>query len=111
MGQLPVNAVVFDLGGVVLNWSPRHLYRHVFADPEEVDYFLREICTLEWHAQHDNGPGHGRNDSDTRRANTRTTPGPIAAWRERYLDMIDGYIDGMPSCSTSSRRRACRVMR
>ena len=95
MGQLPVTAVVFDLGGVVLDWNPRHLYRHVFAEPEDVDYFLREICTLEWHAQHDQG-----------RAMNETIPilsaqhpdyaGPIAAWRERYLDMVDGYIDGMP---------------
>ena len=55
MGQLPVTAVVFDLGGVVLDWNPRHLYRQVFAESEDVDYFLREICTLEWHAQHDQG--------------------------------------------------------
>ncbi len=37
MSDKPVNAVVFDLGGVVLDWNPRHLYRAVFDDPDEVD--------------------------------------------------------------------------
>ena len=51
----PVDAVVFDLGGVVLDWDPFHLYEKVFNDPEDARRFLAEICTLEWHAQHDLG--------------------------------------------------------
>jgi 2-haloacid dehalogenase len=96
LAQQPINAVVFDLGGVVLDWNPRHLYRSVFDDPDEVDYFLREICTLEWHEQHDNG-----------RAMAETIPllaeqhpnyaEAIGVWRERYVDMVGGYIDGMSS--------------
>ncbi len=95
MLQTPVSAVVFDLGGVVLDWSPRHLYRTVFDDPDELDYFLGEICTLEWHAQHD----HGRAMAETIPVLAEQHPdyaAPIGAWRERYIDMVDGYIDGMP---------------
>ncbi len=40
--------IIFDLGGVLLDWNPRHLYRKIFSDQLEMDYFLREICTLEW---------------------------------------------------------------
>jgi 2-haloacid dehalogenase len=96
MSRQPINAVVFDLGGVVLDWNPRHLYRSVFGDADEVDYFLREICTLEWHAQHDNG----RPMAETIPLLTEQYPdyaGPIGVWRERYIDMVGGYIDGMPS--------------
>lgn len=46
-------AIVFDLGGVLLDWDPRHLYRTVFAETEEMEYFLEEICSPAWNAQMD----------------------------------------------------------
>jgi 2-haloacid dehalogenase len=52
---LTVQAVVFDLGGVLIDWNPRYLYRDVFANDEEMEYFLGSVCTLEWHFQHDRG--------------------------------------------------------
>jgi 2-haloacid dehalogenase len=47
--------VVFDLGGVLIDWSPRRLYDKIFSDPTQVDWFLREICTQAWHEQVDAG--------------------------------------------------------
>jgi 2-haloacid dehalogenase len=49
------SAVVFDLGGVLLDWDPRHLYRKLFDDEAEMNRFLSEVCTLEWHHAHDLG--------------------------------------------------------
>ena len=41
-----VDAVVFDLGGVVIDWNPRHLYRQLFpADEAAMERFLAEVCT------------------------------------------------------------------
>jgi 2-haloacid dehalogenase len=49
-------ALVFDLGGVLLDWDPRHLYRKLFPDdPEEMEIFLATVCTGEWNAQLDCG--------------------------------------------------------
>jgi 2-haloacid dehalogenase len=48
-------AVVFDLGGVLLDWDPRHLYRKLFDDEAEMERFLSEVCTMEWHHAHDLG--------------------------------------------------------
>ncbi len=48
-------AVVFDLGGVLLDWDPRYLYRKLFDDEAEMNRFLSEVCTLEWHHAHDLG--------------------------------------------------------
>ena len=50
-----VDAVIFDLGGVLIDWDPRHLYRTVFADEDEMERFLATVCTMEWHYQHDLG--------------------------------------------------------
>lgn len=50
-----IEAVVFDLGGVLIDWDPRHLYRKVFASEEEMDEFLATVATPEWHAEQDRG--------------------------------------------------------
>jgi len=47
--------VVFDLGGVLIDWDPRHLYRQLFDDPNEMEAFLAEVTTAEWNAHQDAG--------------------------------------------------------
>jgi 2-haloacid dehalogenase len=52
----PVSAVVFDLGGVLIDWDPRHLYRSLFhGDEAAMDTFLATVCTPEWNRQQDTG--------------------------------------------------------
>ena len=48
-------AVVFDLGGVLVDWDPRYLYRQLFDDPDEMESFLAEVTTAEWNAHQDAG--------------------------------------------------------
>ena len=48
-------AVVFDLGGVLIDWNPRHLYRDLIPDEAELERFLAEVCTPAWNAMQDNG--------------------------------------------------------
>ncbi len=49
-------AVLWDLGGVLLDWDPRHLYRKLFgADVAAMDDFLAHVCSPAWHAQQDLG--------------------------------------------------------
>lgn len=48
-------AIVFDLGGVLIDWNPRHLYRRLFADEAEMEKFLSEVCTPHWNEQQDAG--------------------------------------------------------
>ena len=46
--------VVFDLGGVLLEWNPRHLYRKLFpGDEAAMESFLSEVCTVEWNERQD----------------------------------------------------------
>ena len=47
---------IFDLGGVLIDWNPKYLYRDVFdGDEEKVDWFLNTICTYNWNMEHDAG--------------------------------------------------------
>lgn len=50
-----LGAVVFDVGGVLLDWDPRHLYRKLIPDPLEMEWFLDNVCTAQWHDPHDRG--------------------------------------------------------
>ena len=48
--------VVFDLGGVLIDWNPRHLYRDLFrGDDAAMERFLTEICSPAWNEQQDGG--------------------------------------------------------
>lgn len=49
-------AIVFDFGGVLINWDPRNLYRRFFPNqPQALEDFLEEINFMEWNAQQDKG--------------------------------------------------------
>jgi len=51
-----VTAVVFDLGGVLIDWDPRYLYRSLFAgDEAAMELFLATVCTAEWNRAQDAG--------------------------------------------------------
>ena len=50
-----INTVIFDLGGVLIDWSPRYLYRKIFKTEEEITWFLENICTSEWNDLQDAG--------------------------------------------------------
>ena len=41
------NTIIFDLGGVLIDWNPKYLYRTMFKDEKEIDEFLEKVCTLE----------------------------------------------------------------
>src|ERR1700726_3375161 len=48
--------MVFDLGGVLIDWDPRHLYRKLFGgDEAAMEHFLATVCTHEWNRCQDAG--------------------------------------------------------
>jgi 2-haloacid dehalogenase len=51
----PPTAIVFDIGGVLLDWDPRYLFRDVIADDATREWFLREVCSPAWNLEQDRG--------------------------------------------------------
>ena len=51
----PVQAVVFDVGKVLIEWDLRLIYREAIPDPAERDWFVSHVVTPQWHFQHDAG--------------------------------------------------------
>lgn len=89
-----INTIVFDLGAVLIDWNPEHLYRKIFNDEAEMRRFLTEICTPDWNEEQDAGrtlneatellvsqyPEHEEN---------------IRAFYGRWDEMLAGPIQGM----------------
>ena len=101
----PRSVAIFDLGGVLLEWNPRHLYRKLFAgDEAAMEHFLANVCTTEWNEQQDAGrtfaaatlalmPQH----VDQRAL--------IEAWGDRFGEMIPGAIDGTVEVLAALKQR------
>lgn len=52
---MAIKNVVFDFGGVLIDWDPRYAYKDVFNDDEKMEYFLTNVTTGEWNSQMDKG--------------------------------------------------------
>lgn len=50
-----IKNIIFDFGGVLLDWNPRYLYRPYFRDDAKMESFLSDICTYEWNTELDAG--------------------------------------------------------
>lgn len=88
-----IDTIVFDIGNVLVGWDPRHLYRKVFATEAEMEQFLAEICTMEWHLAHDYGVPFAENAA--RLKEIHPTHGDlIDLWWSRYAEMIPGRVPG-----------------
>lgn len=52
---MTIDTLIFDLGGVLIDWDPRYLYCKLFATEAEIDYFLTHITDSDWNEQQDAG--------------------------------------------------------
>ena len=90
----PRTTVVFDLGGVLIDWDPRHLYRKLFpGDEPGMERFLAEVCTHDWNAEQD----RGRTWAEATAALKAEHPAHasmIDAFHLRWPEMMAGPIEG-----------------
>ena len=52
---MKIKNIIFDFGGVLVDWNPRYLFRDIFNDDEKMEHFLENICTDSWNIQQDAG--------------------------------------------------------
>jgi 2-haloacid dehalogenase len=92
MADPDIEAVVFDIGGVLLDWDPRHLYRQLIGDPADLAEFLGEICTPRWHRSHDLGADTEQSCRELAAAHPQRAD-LIMAWAHRSEEMVAGQLD------------------
>ncbi len=88
---MAVKAVVFDFGGVLIDWNPEYVYRKLIPDEIERRRFLSEVCTMDWVVQQDGGQliEVGTAELVARFPEHETL---IRAFYERWHEMIGGVI-------------------
>ena len=52
---MTIENIIFDFGGVLVDWNPRYLYKDHFNNEKEMEQFLTTICTDEWNVEQDRG--------------------------------------------------------
>ena len=86
--------VVFDLGGVLIDWDPRHLYRKLFASDETtMEHFLATVCTHEWNRCQDAGRSFAEG-AWLLKAEHPEKAELIDAYGNRFDEMLAGPIAG-----------------
>ena len=90
-GAAGAQVVVFDLGGVLIDWNPRYLYRQLIEDEAAMELFLTEVCHAAWNEQQD----RGRTFADAVEEAATRHPGQralIEAYHHRWEEMLAGPI-------------------
>jgi len=91
MNPTSIETIIFDLGGVLIDWNPRHLYRKIFRTEEEIEWFLQNVCTSDWNEKQD----AGRSFEEATNELLLKFPehaAPIRAWYDRWQETIKGSI-------------------
>jgi 2-haloacid dehalogenase len=89
-----IQAVIFDLGGVVIDWDPKLLYRKVFDGEEaKMEMFLAQICPPDWNERQDGGRSLAA-ATEERVAAHPEWEREIRAFYGRWIEMVGGPIPG-----------------
>ena len=86
--------LIFDFGGVLIDWDPHHLYDPYFGDRARAEWFLQNICTMEWNTQMDGGKPFAEGIAELS-ARFPEWSREIEMFRSQWTKMVGGPIPGM----------------
>ncbi len=87
------DTIIFDLGGVLIDWNPEYLYRKILPDEKERAYFLTKVCSSGWNVQQD----AGRPLAEATQILVEQFPhyeAAIRAFYGRWTEMLGGVEEG-----------------
>ena len=90
---MKIDAVIFDLGNVLIHWNPTNLYDKIFTNKAERDHFLNNVATMDWHSEQD----AGRSPQEATELLVKEHPDwahPIRTFYARWKEMFAGPIEG-----------------
>lgn len=85
------NTLVFDLGGVLIDWNPDYLYNKLIPDEKERRWFLTTICSPDWNEQQDAGRSL-QEGTEHLIAKFPEHAAAIRAFYDRWKEMLGGPI-------------------
>jgi 2-haloacid dehalogenase len=92
MARNSIDTIIFDLGGVLLDWNPKYVYDENYFDSQEKHaYFFDNICTNDWNEEQDSG----RSIVEATQLLVKQFPDweqPIRDYYGRWTEMLKGPI-------------------
>ena len=88
-----IKNIIFDLGGVLIDWNPEYIYQKIITDEKERKDFLENICTMSWNEEQDGG----RSIQEANNLLLSLYPDKsdyILAFYQRWEEMLKGPIEG-----------------
>ncbi len=92
MSNRKPKTIVFDIGNVLLRWDPRNLYRSVFDDHVEMEWFLSNVCTPDWNLEQDRGRDWDEAVALLVKDHPKHEPA-IRAFHERWPETVSGVFE------------------
>jgi len=84
-----INTIIFDLGGVLIDWNPLYVYGEYFDSQEKLDYFFAHVCSSDWNEEQD----AGRSIRESTEERIKLFPEwekPIRDYYGRWTEMLGG---------------------
>jgi 2-haloacid dehalogenase len=88
-----IKTIIFDLGGVLIDWNPQYVFKKLIPDPEERNFFFQNVCTHDWNIEQDAGRTL-HEATETKVAEYPAWEMEIRAYYGRWVEMLGGSIQG-----------------
>ncbi len=90
--DIKITTIIFDLGGVLIDWNPRYVYRQIFDSEEKIDWFFENICTNDWNEKQDAGRSL-QEATEELVAKHPEYENEVKAYYDRWKEMLGGPIE------------------
>ena len=91
--MVQIKNIVFDFGGVLVDWNPRYLYDKYFGDEQQSQWFLDNICLYSWNLQMDGGKPFAEGVAELQAEHPEWAEA-IGIYHTRWVEMMGGEVDG-----------------
>ena len=103
-----IKNVVFDFGGVLVDWNPHHLYDKYFGSVEKATWFLENICRYSWNLQMDKGKPFVEGVAELQAIYPEWSEA-IGIYHTRWIEMMGGEVEGTPDLLRRLKAAGYRV--